>query len=38
MKENLSAKKKQQLNITSEDINNLNEDDSFQNELKTPTG
>jgi hypothetical protein len=37
MKENLSAKKKnQQLNITNEDVNG--DDDSFQNELKTPTG
>ena len=37
MKENLSAvKTSQQLNITNEDINN--DDESYQNELKTPTG
>jgi hypothetical protein len=37
MKENLSAKKKSQLNITNDDILN-NDDESYQNELKTPTG
>lgn len=38
MKENLSARKNhgQNLNLTNEDINN--DDDSFQSELKTPTG
>ena len=38
MKENLSAIKtsQQQLNITNEDI--INDDENYQNELKTPTG
>ena len=38
MKENLSAIKtsQQQLNMTNEDI--INDDENYQNELKTPTG
>lgn len=37
MKENQQMSAKKNLNITSDDINN-DDDNSYQNELKTPTG
>jgi len=37
MKENQQMSAKKNLNITSDDLNN-DDDNSYQNELKTPTG